>query len=60
MVLYHGSKEIVEYPEIRKARFQKDFYLDFTAHFMQSRRSVGQPDTVMGTSINMNMYQAVL
>ena len=26
MVLYHGSKEIVEYPEIRKARFQKDFY----------------------------------
>ena len=34
--------------------------LDFTAHFMQSRRSVGQPDTVMGTSINMNMYQAVL
>lgn len=27
MTLYHGSKDIVEYPEIRKARFNKDFYL---------------------------------
>ena len=27
MILYHGSKEVVEYPEIRKARFNKDFYL---------------------------------
>ena len=26
MILYHGSKEIVEYPEIRKAQFHKDFY----------------------------------
>lgn len=26
MILYHGSKERVEYPEIRKARFNKDFY----------------------------------
>lgn len=26
MILYHGSKEIVTYPEIRKARFHKDFY----------------------------------
>lgn len=32
MVLYHGSKEIVEYPEIRKARFQKDFYFGFYLH----------------------------
>lgn len=29
MTLYHGSKEIVEYPEIRKARFNKDFYFGF-------------------------------
>lgn len=29
MILYHGSKEIVEYPEIRKARFNKDFYFGF-------------------------------
>ena len=26
MILYHGSNEIVEYPEIRKAKFNKDFY----------------------------------
>lgn len=29
MVLYHGSKEIVKYPEIRKALFHKDFYFGF-------------------------------
>lgn len=29
MILYHGSKEIVTYPEIRKARFHKDFYFGF-------------------------------
>lgn len=25
MILYHGSKEIVEFPEIRTARYNKDF-----------------------------------
>ena len=29
MILYHGSKEIVEYPEIRRVRFNKDFYFGF-------------------------------
>lgn len=29
MILYHGSKEIVEYPEIRKAIFHRDFYFGF-------------------------------
>lgn len=29
MILYHGSKEIVEYPEIRKAMYNKDFYFGF-------------------------------
>lgn len=29
MILYHGSKEIVEYLEIRKAVFNKDFYYGF-------------------------------
>lgn len=29
MILYHGSREIVEYPEIRKAVFNKDFYFGF-------------------------------
>lgn len=26
MILYHGSREIVEYPEIRTARYNTDFY----------------------------------
>lgn len=25
MILYHGSQVIVEYPEIKKARYHKDF-----------------------------------
>lgn len=29
MVLYHGSKEIVQFPEIRKGIFQKDFFWGF-------------------------------
>ena len=29
MILYHGSKEIVKFPEIRKAEFNKDFYFGF-------------------------------
>ncbi|MBP3467982.1 MAG: DUF3990 domain-containing protein [Lachnospiraceae bacterium] len=29
MILYHGSREIVEYPEIRKAVYNKDFYFGF-------------------------------
>ena len=29
MILFHGSREIVKYPEIRKAIFQKDFYYGF-------------------------------
>lgn len=27
--VYHGSKVVVEYPEIRKGRFNKDFYFGF-------------------------------
>ena len=29
MILYHGSKEIVEFSEIRRAKFNKDFYFGF-------------------------------
>jgi len=29
MILYHGSNEIVDYPEIRKSKFNKDFYFGF-------------------------------
>lgn len=40
MILYHGSKEVVEYPEIRKAVFNKDFYFGFycTEYKMQEER----------------------
>ncbi|MGN0392139.1 MAG: DUF3990 domain-containing protein [Bariatricus sp.] len=40
MILYHGSKEVVEYPEIRKAVFNKDFYFGFycTEYKMQAER----------------------
>ena len=29
MILYHGSKEIVEFPKIRKVLYHKDFYFGF-------------------------------
>ena len=29
MILYHASKEIVQFPEIRKARYTKDFSWGF-------------------------------
>lgn len=40
IILYHGSKEIVEYPEIRTARFHKDFYFGFYCTLLpeQARR----------------------
>ena len=29
MILYHASKQIVEYPEIRKTKYTKDFSWGF-------------------------------
>ena len=49
MQLYHASKEIVQYPEIRKARYTKDFSWGFycTNHFSQAvrwaNRGLGEP-----------------
>ena len=39
-VLYHGSKNIVEFPEIRVARYDKDFYFGFycMVMFEQAKR----------------------
>ena len=37
MILYHGSKEIVEFPEIRKAVYNKDFYFGFYCTRMQEQ-----------------------
>lgn len=33
-VVYHGSTQIVEYPEIRLSRFNKDFYFGFYCTIM--------------------------
>ena len=44
MILYHGSKEIVEFPEIRTARYNKDFYFGFIVHRCRSRQCDGQRD----------------
>ena len=40
MIIYHGSREIVEFPEIRKAVFNKDFYFGFycTSYKEQAKR----------------------
>ena len=40
MELYHASKEIVQYPEVRKARYTKDFSWGFycTKSFEQAYR----------------------
>lgn len=40
MILYHASKEIVQFPEIRKTKYTKDFSWGFycTNHFEQAVR----------------------
>ena len=45
MILYHGSKEIVKFPEIRKAEFNKDFYFGFyCTKYQKNRQNGGQYD----------------
>ena len=36
-VLYHGSREIVEFPEIRPQRYNKDFYFGFYCTSIESQ-----------------------
>lgn len=49
MLLYHASKEIVEFPEIRKSKFTKDFSWGFycTNNYEQAvrwaNRGIGEP-----------------
>lgn len=58
MILYHGSYGTVEFPEIRKARFHKDFYFGFIVRSIRSRQSGGQLDMEkMGILINTNIYR---
>ena len=57
MVLYHGSKQIVEYPEIRKAKFNKDFYFGFycTRYEEQAKRWAAR----YGENGYLNKYEYV-
>ena len=48
MILFHGSKEIVRFPEVRRAVFNKDFYFGFYCTFLKNRQSDGQPDMEKG------------
>ena len=40
IIIYHGSTQIVEYPEIQVAKYNKDFYFGFYCTMMpeQARR----------------------
>lgn len=38
-ILYHGSKEVVELPEIRIARYNKDFYFGFYCTRIEAQAS---------------------
>lgn len=53
--LYHGSKQVVDYPEIRVTRFNKDFYYGFycTEH---RERAVRWATRFTGTGV-LNTYR---
>ena len=42
MILYHGSREIVKYPEIRKAQYHKDFWI-LLYKTSESGKALGKP-----------------
>lgn len=57
MLLYHGSRKIVEYPEIRKTVYNKDFYFGFycTEYKEQARRWA----TRYGEKGYVNIYEYI-
>lgn len=57
MILYHGSGEIVEYPEIRKSGFNKDFYFGF--YCTQYRQQAERWATRYGKNGYINKYEYV-
>ena len=71
MILYHASKEIVQFPEIRKARYTKDFSWGFycTNNLKQAirwaNRGPGEPiithsfDIVEGPMANDTIWNYV-
>ena len=38
MELYHASKQIVQYPEVRKAKYTKDFSWGFIVQITYSKQ----------------------
>ena len=46
MIVYHSSRQIVEYPEIRKGKYNKDFYFGFTVPGTKNKQKDGR--RVMG------------
>ena len=57
MILYHGSRQIVEYPEIRKAKYHNDFYFGFycTRYEEQAKRWAAR----YGVNGYLNKYEYV-
>ena len=57
MILYHSSRQIVEYPEIRKAKYNKDFYFGFycTKYEEQAKRWASR----YGAEGYLNKYEYV-
>lgn len=54
ITLYHGSREMVEFPEIRKAVYQKDFYFGFYCTNM--REQAERWATRLGKAGYINIY----
>ena len=57
MILYHASKEIVEFPEIRKAVYNKDFYFGFYCTRMQEQAE--RWETRYGRKGSVNCYEYI-
>lgn len=57
MIVYHSSRQIVEYPEIRKAKYNKDFYFGFycTKYEEQAKRWASR----YGAEGYLNKYEYV-
>ena len=59
MEIYHGSTVIVEKPEIRIEKFNKDFYFGFYCTVWNNKQSVGQHDSEKVLSMFMNIAQTI-
>lgn len=55
MILYHGSKDIVEHPEIRKTIYNKDFYFGF--YCTSLRKQAERWATRFGRKGYINIYR---